>query len=1671
MKRFLILWLLATSIITQGFGQGTPKPTVFTIVPKANVSGLNKTLDSLKNAIGSAGGSVPGLADSLAKRPTLQQTNQLYKPNSYKPDTNGVTGLQYKFLQYANSINSLQSATNQSVLGLNNAINERLRRVDADGLYLGKGYTPPIGSATTPGLVKGSENVQIDSDGTLRVTAPGSVTLADVNPNPGRVGASNVIPIPTFDTKGRATKVESATITPGSIGAAVASDVALQLLLKTDILSAAQLRATGTIAQYVNLTDAGKRGTFYYDPSDTTTPDDGGATCVVSSGKRYKYYYTGPLEATRFGNLGTGADDAPSIMAALNSSAPEIILPPGRTYSISRVLVPAYKRLIISLGATVKYLPLSSAQISSYGLEYAGLELGDGAALGGRGRIDGNKANRSQGYGIFAANTVGGAAIEGITVFNMSGDNIRMQHVDGGVTIRDVNTFGGDDRGLHIITTSDVTIDNYRHDGGTHGIQGWGDNTRYCERWSITNTKVRNGTGAGFWVNKARGWTCTALSAEFFGDLLFDFEETFNSTFSNVYGKNGIHGGIAVYNGCENDNFNVVEIIQEQGYGPGYKGFANNNGKTNKNKHIAINGGSITTHWSINPISTDGAVDPKNGSPSWNEDLQFNNVKITGGYSQMVDVLGSQIRACTFTTNGGAGLWVQGGKNAVIEGNIFNYVGTGTGANEIRITWRSNSEPATGARVAGNHAYGFTGGMWDDPFSFENTLTSSGSMFTNNETAGPIVNYTGDLVNPQRIGYTLRFAGNYRIDGSPIDMGYRQDLNLVTTGSGGFVPFLTLPPTSGGSLDNAVVGVTLGGWAGNSKKHYTLRVGQREGLVVNLISQGDNSSPGSVVAYRQTDNSTIFYASVGTFAQVGVDYRQLTQATGVPALTIQTATPTGTKVYDSGTTPPNFEITQSGVKANGTLLGAGSSPPSGAAGGSLSGNYPNPGIATQTVKDIAKRPESFEYWHDILAFGYHTGNPTFEQRISGSWVDKPAPLTPFTNKENISQVLVAENDNTMDGARYTWHNGTINYSLVENIVIGINYTGNGHTYNVKVETSVDGSAWTQKGVGSTTNSAETMIVAVPPIGEANYLRLTFEVVGNGTSNGLRVNKIQAITARKGDQGAGSENQYPFRWEADRTLIVKSVVTEAGGRVTADEVYSNQLAAPTTSVNSIQSYGGGPTVTVGPRLKVSQGIEFPDGKIMTTVPVATTGGSYSPSYAGSALIIVDFNSLGAGRGSSHEISNPDDYSPGPFPYTMMNTLAAQFPSATFAKKNFSVSGRQTPTMIANSGQVDAQFNPALFDRQIIVAGEITNHIADGGATAQQAIDSYVAYCKARRAKGFLVVATPVLPRESFFGSGMSIAEFASRRAVVNDYLKLHYLEFADVFADLNTIPDLTYPDKTHTDDAGYIKIGNFIAGKVAPLLVTGFNPQSIAFLLSGTTTTPPSSTTTAPSTGTVTAGTVLMIAGTGSDGSTNITDATGKTISRVGNPVISTAQSQFGGSSIYFDGNSFLTIPTSSDFDFGTGDFTVELFARPTELVRQYGGLISRGDETDNQWTFSYNGSSTSPDLFIRQNGSYGNGPIAGSSSGLTLNAWQHVALVRKSNVVKVYVNGNVVGTGNTTLSMETMNTSKRINIGAFPTPNTAGSPEQEKFKGYVQGIRITKGTARYDGNFTPPTSY
>ncbi|RYZ95467.1 MAG: hypothetical protein EOO68_18500, partial [Moraxellaceae bacterium] len=79
------------------------------------------------------------------------------------------------------------------------------------------------------------------------------------------------------------------------------------------------------------------------------------------------------------------------------------------------------------------------------------------------------------------------------------------------------------------------------------------------------------------------------------------------------------------------------------------------------------------------------------------------------------------------------------------------------------------------------------------------------------------------------------------------------------------------------------------------------------------------------------------------------------------------------------------------------------------------------------------------------------------------------------------------------------------------------------------------------------------------------------------------------------------------------------------------------------------------------------------------------------------------------------------------------------------------------------------------------------------------------------------------------------------------------------------------------------------------------------------------------------------------------------------------------------------------------------------------------------------------------------------------NTWTHVAFVRKSNVLKIFVNGIEGYSGNNNINFSS---SAFTTIGGSAT----GNDFNRYFNGYIDDLRITKGVARYTGNFTPPTA-
>lgn len=166
-----------------------------------------------------------------------------------------------------------------------------------------------------------------------------------------------------------------------------------------------------------------------------------------------------------------------------------------------------------------------------------------------------------------------------------------------------------------------------------------------------------------------------------------------------------------------------------------------------------------------------------------------------------------------------------------------------------------------------------------------------------------------------------------------------------------------------------------------------------------------------------------------------------------------------------------------------------------------------------------------------------------------------------------------------------------------------------------------------------------------------------------------------------------------------------------------------------------------------------------------------------------------------------------------------------------------------------------------------------------------------------------------------------------------------------------------------------------------------------------------------------------------------------------------------GSSYYFDGTGdYISAPANTALQLGTGDFTVECWVYATTAPSDVGIFENRDGSVGSTNGFTLTAFSSSVIRIY-------SGSILISSSGTSyVNTWCHVAVVRQSGTLKLYINGVSQGTSSASLNMT--NSDAIIGAGRYAgnsTPNAC-------FPGYISNFRIVKGTAVYTGNFTPSTS-
>ena len=180
---------------------------------------------------------------------------------------------------------------------------------------------------------------------------------------------------------------------------------------------------------------------------------------------------------------------------------------------------------------------------------------------------------------------------------------------------------------------------------------------------------------------------------------------------------------------------------------------------------------------------------------------------------------------------------------------------------------------------------------------------------------------------------------------------------------------------------------------------------------------------------------------------------------------------------------------------------------------------------------------------------------------------------------------------------------------------------------------------------------------------------------------------------------------------------------------------------------------------------------------------------------------------------------------------------------------------------------------------------------------------------------------------------------------------------------------------------------------------------------------------------------------------------------IDNPFGYTAQSatsytpSLHGGSAYFDGTGDYLNASYLSSNFGTGDFTLELWVYNTSRTDYNVFLDARSDATANPFAFGI-----TPSGYLY----YYTGTEYASSTVIPLNTWTHVAIARSGTTIKLFQNG-----------VQILSRTDSSNLtGTSTTIITIGRAVQGvgHFFGYMSNYRIVKGTAVYTSGFLPPAA-
>jgi hypothetical protein len=215
--------------------------------------------------------------------------------------------------------------------------------------------------------------------------------------------------------------------------------------------------------------------------------------------------------------------------------------------------------------------------------------------------------------------------------------------------------------------------------------------------------------------------------------------------------------------------------------------------------------------------------------------------------------------------------------------------------------------------------------------------------------------------------------------------------------------------------------------------------------------------------------------------------------------------------------------------------------------------------------------------------------------------------------------------------------------------------------------------------------------------------------------------------------------------------------------------------------------------------------------------------------------------------------------------------------------------------------------------------------------------------------------------------------------------------------------------------------------------------------------------------------MLLLHGDGANNGTVFTDNSPSAKSPsavVGNVKTVTAQSVFGGSSIYFDGTGDrLEYAATKDWGVGSDDFTVEFHWRP-DTANDNTLFVVNNDPYPSGQDFAFGirhlGVTNAGKIqFYAYNGVNQIANI-NSTTGWTASTWKAIRIVHAGNMFGIMVDGILEASVSPTIQAVNFSSAMKLFIGM------QGAATYQA-KGWMDELRFTKGLARSTGDYTVDT--